>query len=163
MTRSLGKTQEEVLRVTEILNKQVQIGGSTAKEAQAGLLQFGQALASGVLQGEELRSVMENLIGVQQGLIIGFQNLRREGRIDLDVNQSNIRDYAREGILTSELLFEAILASADDTEAKFGDIAVTFQQALSQLRSGLTSFGGEVLLQLGIVDQAGYTGRGEPY
>ena len=55
----LGRTEAERLRVVELLNKQVRIGGSDTREASAGLIQFAQGLASGRLQGDELRSVME--------------------------------------------------------------------------------------------------------
>ena len=90
---TLGRSQAEILQVTELLNKQVLIGGSNASEAAAGLVQFAQGLASGRLQGDELRSVMENLLGVQQGLIIGFANLRERGQIDFDVTRANIREF----------------------------------------------------------------------
>ena len=59
----LNYSQSELLRVTELLNKQVAIGGNNSSEAGAGLVQFAQGLASGRLQGDELRSVPENLQG----------------------------------------------------------------------------------------------------
>ena len=62
---SLGRSETEVLQVTELLNKQLAIGGSTGAEAANGLIQFAQGIASGRLQGDELRSVLENLLGVQ--------------------------------------------------------------------------------------------------
>ena len=58
--KRFGRTETEVLQVTRLLNKQVAIGGNNAAEAAAGLTQFAQGLASGRLQGNELRSVLEN-------------------------------------------------------------------------------------------------------
>ena len=128
-----GHSQSQLLRVTELLNKQVLIGGNTATEAAAGLVQFAQGLASGRLQGDELRSVMENLLGVQQGLLTGFRILRERGQIDFDVTRANIRDLAAEGVLSSRLLLDAILASADDTEQKYRDVEITVSGATQKL------------------------------
>ena len=50
------------------LNKQAAIGGNMAQEAASRLVQFAQGIASGRLQGDELRSVPENLLGVSDGL-----------------------------------------------------------------------------------------------
>ena len=142
-----GHSQAQLLRVTELLNKQVLIGGNNASEAAAGLVQFAQGLASGRLQGDELRSVMENLLGVQQGLLIGFRVLRQRGQIDFDVTRANIRELAAEGVLSAELLIEAILASGDDTERKFGQVAITIE-------GGMKRVGNAALQTVGDLDAA---------
>ncbi len=147
-----GHSQAELLRVTELLNKQVLIGGNNASEAAAGLVQFAQGLASGRLQGDELRSVMENLLGVQQGLIEGFRILRERGQIDFDVTRANIRDLAAEGVLSADLILDAILASADDTERKFAQVEVTVSGATQRL-------GNAFLLMTGRIDEV--TGASE--
>ena len=120
--KDLGRSDEVLLRVVETLNKQVAIGGSNAIEARQGLIQLSQGIASNRLQGDELRSVLESLLGVSNGLIVGFRRLREEGQISFDVTRANIRELAAEGKLTAELLIDAILASADDTERKFRDV-----------------------------------------
>lgn len=130
-----GHSQAQLLRVTELLNKQVLIGGSNASEAASGLVQFAQGLASGRLQGDELRSVMENLLGVQQGLVTGFRRLRQQGQIDFDVTRANIRDLAAEGVLSADLLIEAVLASGDETERKFKDVTITIEGGLQRVRN----------------------------
>ena len=138
-----SRSQQDLLTVTELLNKQVAIGGNTATEASAGLTQFAQGLASGRLQGDELRSVLENLQGVSQGLIIGFRRLYREGRIGFEVTRGNLRDLAAEGKLSSELLLDAILASADDTNRKFRDVDITVSGALTNIATAaLQAVGG---------------------
>lgn len=133
----LGRDEDELLRVTDLLNKQLKIGGSNAREGAQGLIQFAQGIASGRLQGDELRSVMENLLGVQQGLIVGFAELRRRGEIDFEVTRANIRDLASQGVLSSELLLDAILASADDTERKWQDVSHGIGSALVQVRNSV--------------------------
>ncbi len=130
----LGRSDEELVRVVELLNKQLRIGGSSGREAQAGLIQFAQGIASGRLQGDELRSVMENLLGVQQGLLTGFRKLRQEGQIDFDVTRANIRDLASEGVLTSDLLIAAVLKSGEETDRAFREVNVGIGESLRALR-----------------------------
>ena len=136
-SKDLGISQADLLKVTEILNKQVLIGGNNATEAAAGLVQFAQGIASGRLQGDELRSVMENLLGVQQGLIDGFKILYETGQIDFQVTRSNIRKFASEGVLNSDLLLKALLAVADKTEERFQQVTVTIGGAFQNLFTAL--------------------------
>jgi hypothetical protein len=58
-TDQLGISQEKLLRLTELTNKAIQIGGASAQEAAAGVFQFSQALGKGKLDGDELKSIME--------------------------------------------------------------------------------------------------------
>ena len=141
-SESVGTSQADLLRITATLNKQVAIGGNTAQEAAAGLVQFAQGIASGRLQGDELRSVMENLLGVSDGLIQGFAHLRREGKIDFDVTRQNIRELAAEGVLSAELLLEAVLASADATDRAFEDVAIGIGGATQQIKNSLVGLVG---------------------
>lgn len=152
-SKDLGTSQADLLKVTEILNKQVLIGGNNATEAAAGLVQFAQGVASGRLQGDELRSVMENLLGVQQGLIDGFAILRERGVIDFDVNRSNLRKLASEGVLDAELLLNALLAVAEKTEERFEQVAVTIGGAFQNLFTAI--FG-----QLGLLEEGTSAGAG---
>ena len=142
-----GRSEAELLRVTELLNKQVRIGGNNAAEAAAGLVQFAQGIASGRLQGDELRSVLENLQGVSAGLVEGFRILRERGEIDFAVTRGNIRELAAEGVLSSQLLLDAILASADDTERKFAGVNAT-------VADGVTRIGNAVQTYVGQFDEA---------
>ncbi len=143
-TENLNRSEAEALQVTRLLNQQVAIGGSDASEAAAGLVQFAQGLASGRLQGDELRSVLENLQGVNQGLITGFRKLRERGQIDFDVTRGNIRELAADGVLSAELLFDAVLASQKETERKFKDILVTVSGGLVQIQNSLLQVIGSI-------------------
>ena len=145
-SKDLGTSQADLLKVTEILNKQVLIGGNNATEAAAGLVQFAQGVASGRLQGDELRSVMENLLGVQQGLIDGFKILYETGQIDFQVTRSNLRKLASEGVLDADLLLKALLAVADKTEERFEQVTVTIGGAFQNLFTAI--FG-----RLGLVEE----------
>ena len=143
-TDALGRSQDDVLKATELLNQQLAIGGSTGQEAAAGLIQFAQGLASGRLQGDELRSVMENLLGVSEGLIVGFAKLREQGQIEIDVTRENIRELAAEGTLSANLLLDAVLASAADTEEKFAKVAVLVSAANTMIANSITKLIGEL-------------------
>ena len=139
----LNLSQTQLLRVTETLNKQVLIGGNNAQEASAGLVQFAQGIASGRLQGDELRSVMENLLGVQKGLISGFKKLYKEGQIDFEVTKSNIRDLAATGELSSDLLIKALLAVSDETDSAFSQLDTTISQAMGRISNSFLKYIGE--------------------
>ena len=143
-TRKTGHSQADLLKVVSLLNKQVAIGGSNAAEAAAGLLQFGQGLASGKLAGDELRSVLENLLGVSDGLINGFKKLHKQGDITFEVTRGNIRQLAAEGKLSARLLIEAVLASAEDTEQKFKRVEKTMQGGWTQVGNAVAILVGQI-------------------
>lgn len=136
-TKKLGISQEDMLKVTKTLNQQILLGGSNAAEASAGLIQLSQGLAANRLQGDELRSVMENLLGVSGGLLEGFRRLREKGQIDFDVTRENIRDLAADGILSADLLLKALLEVANSTDEAFGGVALTVGQAVTVLDNSL--------------------------
>lgn len=131
-TQELGLGQASTLRITETLNKAVALGGATSQEAAAGLIQFSQGLASGRLQGDELRSVMENLIGVSNALIDGFSKMRTSGEIDFEVTRGNIRQLAADGVLSADMLTKALLKAGDEVDKKFAAMSITFGQAMTQ-------------------------------
>ncbi len=143
-SENLGRSQNEVLRVVDILNKQVAIGGSNASEATAGLTQFAQGLASGRLQGDKLRSVLGNLQGVSQGLIQGFAVLRARGQIDFDVTRGNIRELAAEGRLSAALLLDAILASGQKTDELFSRVDETIAGAATKVDNAFINMVGQL-------------------
>jgi tape measure domain-containing protein len=136
-SETLGFTQKEMIRVTETLNKSVALGGATSQEAAAGLVQFSQGIASGKLAGDELKSVMENLLGVSDVLIGGFAKLKDQGEITFEVTRGNIRDLAADGKLNAELLLKALLAMSDETDKAFGDMDQTIGQSMTKLGNAL--------------------------
>ena len=70
--RMLGGEQQDALSLTESISQALRISGASATEAQSSLLQFGQALASGVLRGEEFNSVVENSPPLAKALAAGL-------------------------------------------------------------------------------------------
>jgi tape measure domain-containing protein len=130
-------SEQELLEVVRILNQQIKIGGGDAESAARGLEQLVQGLQSGQLQGEELKSVLEQLPGVLNGLLLGFRKLREQGEIDFEVTAGNIRELAAGGRLSAELLVDAIRVTRDETQETFDDLAVGIGESLALIRQEL--------------------------
>jgi len=119
----LGRSQEDLLRFTSLTQMAIQSSGAGAQEAVAGVIQLGQALASGQLRGDELRSVLENLNGVAIELAAG-----------LGVSVGELRSLAEAGKLTSQSIVEALLSRGQQIEERFAALPVTVGQAFTALR-----------------------------
>ena len=112
------KTQEEGLKVTDAISKALVVGGATAAEQGSALLQFGQAIGSGVFQGDEFRALTE--AAPQLVDAIGKQ---------LGIARTDLKKFASEGKLTSKIVIEAVKEIADDFDARFRKMPMTIGQA----------------------------------
>lgn len=110
-------SMDEVIAFQELINKQFIIGGASVQGQQAAMIQLTQAMASGVLRGEELNSVFEQAPGIIQS-IADY----------LDVSIGEIRAMAAEGQLTADVVKNAMFAAADDIETKFSNMPKTWGQ-----------------------------------
>lgn len=108
---------DELLAFTETLNKQFVIAGTGAQQIEAATLQLTQALASGVLRGDELNSVFENAPLVVQS-IADY----------LGVSIGEIRSMAAEGKLTADVVKNAVLSSADEVNKAVESMPMTWGQ-----------------------------------
>ncbi|MCC4295857.1 tape measure protein [Brevundimonas aurantiaca] len=131
-TSELGLTQADVLRLTELLNKSFASSGLSTQEAASAALQLSQALASGQLQGDELRSLRENAPAVAQAIADA-----------MGVGIGALKDLGAEGKLTAKVVSSAILGSADDIESRFGSTTATVGQALTVLNNQLGAYIGQ--------------------
>lgn len=132
-TRELGGTQQDAARATETFSKTLKISGAGQVEATSATLQFGQALASGVLRGDEFNSIMEN-----------SPRLARLLADSLNVPIGSLRSMAEEGGLTADRLFRALTDRkfTDGIDAEFRQMPVTFGEAIEQVKNaGVTAFG----------------------
>ena len=111
----------ELIAFTETLNKQYVIAGANAAGAEAATLQLTQALASGVLRGEELNSVFEQAPNVIQS-IADY----------MGVPLGKIREMASEGKITADVVKNAMFAAADEVNAKFESMPMTWGQVFIQ-------------------------------
>lgn len=110
-------SNQELVAFAEQLNKQFTIAGTSQEGISAAMLQLTQAMGSGVLRGEELNSVFEQAPTIIQ-TIADY----------LDVPIGQIRDMAADGQLTAEIVKNALLSAADETNAKFEEMPMTFGQ-----------------------------------
>ena len=115
---------QELVAFAEQLNKQIALSGASATAADAAILQLTQGLSSGALRGEELNSVLEQTPTVAQA-IANY----------LGVTTGKMREMASEGALTAEVVKNALLSAADETNAKFASMPMTFAQNMQQLQN----------------------------
>ena len=120
--RMLGGEQQDALSLTESISQALRISGASATEAQSSLLQFGQALASGVLRGEEFNSVVENSPRLAKALADG-----------LNVPIGRLRKLAEEGRLTADVVVNALMSQKDKLAAEYAQLPVTVSQAFTRL------------------------------
>ena len=118
------KNNDELIAFAEQLNKNFVLAGTNQQGIASAQLQITQALASGVLRGEELNAVFENATPVIQK-IADY----------LDVPIGKIRDLAKEGKLSAQVVKNALLASADETNAAFEKMPMTWSQIWTKMKN----------------------------
>lgn len=133
---AFGNTQE-IVAFAEQLNKQMVISGTKTAEGQAAMLQLTQAMASGVLRGEELNSILEQTPMIAQ-TIANY----------LGVNVGQMREMASEGAITADIVKNAMFAAAEETNAKFEEMPMTWGQVWTKFQNYATMGLRPVLLGL---------------
>ncbi len=123
-TRELGLSQVEALRVTQTFQESLALSGASTQEAAAASLQFGQALASGRLAGDELRSILENNSFFAQRLA---QNL--------GVGVGALREMGAAGTLTSDTLARVALEIGPEINREFARLNPTFGQLATLIQN----------------------------
>lgn len=131
MAKDAFGSNAELIQFTELINKQFTIAGTSAAGVDAAMLQLTQAMSSGVLRGEELNSIFEQAPTIIQ-TIADY----------LGVPIGQIRAMAAEGQITSTIVKNAMLSSADEINAKFNAMPMTFAQVWTLAKNiALEAFG----------------------
>lgn len=147
--RHLGLSQRETLAFTESLNKATILSGANSREAEAALIQLSQGLASGRLNGDELRSILEQLpyvadiIGkelVRTGIIAGTSLNSAGEAVDsvtgaLFNTRGEMRRLGAEGKIASDVIIDAFRNAEGEIAKKFAETIPTIGQSLSVLRN----------------------------
>lgn len=136
---ALKISQAQVASLTETVSKAVAISGASAKSAQAALMQFGQALGSGVFRGDEFNSVMEQTPGLAKAIADG-----------LGVATSELRNMAKEGKLTTDVLIPALERAKSSVDSQFGSRILTISAALENLSTATVKWVGETDNAIGV-------------
>lgn len=124
MAKDAFNSNAELVAFVEQLNKQFTIAGTSQEGVSAAMLQLTQAMSSGVLRGEELNSVFEQAPTIIQS-IADY----------LDVPIGSIREMAAEGQISSEIVKNALLSAAEETDAKFAQMPMTWGQVFTSVKN----------------------------
>ena len=122
--RSAFSTNDELIAFMEQINKQFVIGGASAQGQAAAMLQLTQAMGAGALRGEELNSILENAPGIARAI-----------EQYMGVAEGSIKKYAEEGLITAEVVKNAMFAAADETNAKFDSMPMTWAQIWTSMQN----------------------------
>lgn len=127
--KQFGASQEDVLKLTDIVSKSLIVGGADTTQQKSTILQLSQALSSGVLQGDELRSLRENA-----------PRLMQEIAKNMGTTMAGLKEMGAKGELTTQRLMQAILASGGAIEGEFARMTPTIGQALTVLGNKWSKF-----------------------
>ncbi len=130
-TENLNISTEEQLRLTETITKSFSIQGKTAAESAGAIRQLGQAFSAGALRGDEFNSIAE-----------GAPEIMRALQRSLKMTQGELREFAAEGGITSEILVTALGGAADVIDLKMAKSVKTLAQSLQEAESKAIAFVG---------------------
>lgn len=117
-----GARQEEVIDYLETVNKSLIVSGATTQEATGFMIQFAQAMGSGVVNGDELRTMNE-----------ANSYLMAQIADQFDTNIAGLKEMGAANILTTELFAEALATVASSVEKDYANIPVTIARAWNEV------------------------------
>lgn len=126
LAKDAFSSNDEAIYFVEQLNKQFKISGASVEETTSAMYQLTQAMAAGKLQGDEFHSIMENAPMLAQSIA---------DEMGLTVGQ--LKDMSSQGLITADIIKEALFSSAEETNAKFAEIPMTFQDIGTQVQNEL--------------------------
>lgn len=110
-------SNQDILNFAEQINKHLAIAGTNGAAAQGAMIQLTQAMSNGVLRGEELNSVMDGMPTVVKAI---------QGEFAKMGDTRGIKKIAEDGLITADIVKQALFNTANDTNAKFAAMGVTF-------------------------------------
>ena len=119
-------SNDEAIRFVEQLNMQFKLSGAQVGEVSSAMTQLTQAMAAGRLQGDEFNSIMENAPMLAQAI-----------SQEMGVPIGQLKQLGSEGAITAEVIKNALFNSADETQAKFNEMPMTFQEVGQQLSNAM--------------------------
>ena len=124
-------SNEEALGFTELLQKSLKVSGASQGEQDSAFLQLTQAMASGKLQGDEFRSIMENAPMVANAI-----------SQYLGVTKGELKELSSDGAITADIIKNAMFNAADDINGKFAQMPMTFADVWTKIKNtGMQAFG----------------------
>ena len=144
LAKDAFSSNDEAIYFVEQLNKQFKISGAGIQEASAAMYQLTQAMASGKLQGDEFRSIMENAP-------LLAQSIARE----MGMSVGQLKEMSSQGLITADIIKSALFNAAEETDARFGEIPMTFAEVGQSVQNELIQAFQPVLEQLSTLPQSG--------
>lgn len=138
LAKDAFSSNDEAIAFVEQLNKQFKISGASIQESSAAMYQLTQAMAAGKLQGDEFRSIMENAPLLAQSIA---------NEMGLSVGQ--LKEMSSQGLITADIIKNALFNSAEETNQKFAEIPLTFQDIGTKLQNDLITAFAPVMQEIG--------------
>lgn len=138
---AFGNT-DEIVRFTETFQKMAKISGSSASEASNAMYQLNQAMASGRLQGDEFRSIIENAPMMAQA-IADFTGRSR----------AELKDMSSEGLITAEVIKGAMFSVSESVDNRFKSMPMTWSDVMSRAMNSIIMAGQPVLNLINLLAQ----------
>ena len=118
---------DELVKFSELVNKNFVVGGASATEQASAMYQLTQALGSGRLQGDEYRSIIENAPLLAKSIEDYMRNVQGA--------TGTMKDWASEGMLTADVIKAAVFRSADEVEERFKKMPMTWGQVWTSMKN----------------------------
>ncbi len=120
--KEAGRSQKDILAVTEAVSTSFRVSGASAQEAENGVIQFAQALGAGALRGDEFNSVAEQAPRLMQALADS-----------LNVPIGSLKEMAAQGLLTADVVTSALVDQLDVLRAEAESLPETVGGAMTAL------------------------------
>jgi tape measure domain-containing protein len=138
-TEGVAKSEAEVAEVTKTVSMAFKAGGASMQEAANGARQLGQSLASGIFQGDELRSIRENAPLLAQAIATEF-----------NTTIGGLKALGAQGKLTADRVFKAILENAQPIRDAFKATNSTIAESFTVLNNSISEYIGELDRAIGV-------------
>lgn len=134
----VGLSANETVKVTQAFSAALRVSGATGQTAASSLLQFGQAMAKGRLDGDEFRTVAENASEVLR-VLERYLNETGEGArlfgAKTKITRGELLKFREEGKLTSDLMAKALLWDLDNLTKKASELPPSLAQGMTALQN----------------------------
>lgn len=118
------KNNDEIIAFTELMNKNFAISGASIQEQTSAMYQLTQAMAAGKLQGDEFRAIMEN------APLLADAIAEYTGK-----SKGELKELSSEGLITADIIKNAMFASADQINAKYSKMPMTWGQIWTRMKN----------------------------
>ncbi|GEM_PF-988959 len=139
---AIGLSNDQTLMLSNTISKLMTIGGGSAASQDAALVQFGQAMNTGVLRGEELNSILEQAPRLAKAIADA-----------LGTNVGKLKELGEEGKITAKAIANGLLRQTQQVDEEFAKLPMTFSRSMTQIRNNFVRRAGELNQQYGIAEK----------